>query len=73
VSAIFLIIFIQLQFYWTVLHPRHKLQYFRKANWDTAWIATATAIVHDEFVRAYADLPIVDDVPIIHKMNVRAI
>lgn len=42
----------------TVLHPRHKLQYFRDANWDDEWIATATGIIRDEFERAYADLPI---------------
>ncbi len=40
------------------MHPRHKLQYFRDANWDDEWIATATSIIRDEFERAYADLPI---------------
>ena len=35
----------------TVLHPRHKLQYFHNANWDDEWITTATDIVRDEFVR----------------------
>jgi len=43
-----------------ILHPRHKLQYFHNANWDDVWITTATAIVCDEFLRAYADLPIAD-------------
>ena len=47
-----------LRFYWTVLHPRHKLQYFRNANWSEEWIATATSIVREEFERAYADLMI---------------
>jgi len=40
------------------LHPRHKLQYFRDANWHDKWIATATGIIRDEFERVYADLPI---------------
>ncbi len=42
----------------TVLHPRHKLQYFHDANWDDEWITTATGIICDEFERAYTDLPI---------------
>jgi hypothetical protein len=47
-----------------VLHPRHKLQYFRDAEWETDWIDDATDIVCAEFERAYAALPvdeIVDD------------
>ncbi|KAF8886591.1 hypothetical protein BD779DRAFT_1420400, partial [Infundibulicybe gibba] len=24
-----------------ILHPRHKLEYFRKAGWEPAWIAAA--------------------------------
>ena len=56
----------------TVLHPRHKLQYFHDANWDDEWIATATSIIHDEFVGAYGDLA-VDEVDVIatNTMNVR--
>ena len=63
--------FIPLQFCLAVLHPRHKLQYFRNANWDDAWITTATTIVHDEFMRAYADLP-VDEPAVIYTKNVFA-
>jgi len=37
-----------------VLHPRHKLQYFKNAGWDEAWIETAHAIVREEFDRTYA-------------------
>ena len=33
------------------------------------WIITATAIVHDKFVRAYVDLP-VDEVIVVHMKNV---
>ena len=53
--------FIRLLLCLTVLHLRHKLCYFREAKWDDTWIATATTIVHNEFMRAYADLPITND------------
>jgi hypothetical protein len=36
-----------------VLHPRHKLSYFRQAGWPTEWIRTAEDIVHTEFKRSY--------------------
>jgi len=65
--------FFQSQLCWTVLHPWHKLQYFHDTNWDAAWITTVTAIVRNEFVHTYAELPIVDDVTVIHTMNVRPI
>ena len=61
--------FIQLLFCRIVLHPRHKLQYFCNANWDDKWIATATEIIHDEFVRGYADLPI-NEVDVVRQANV---
>ena len=53
--------FLRLLLCLTVLHPPHKLRYFRKAKWDDTWITTATMIVRDEFMRAYVDLPITDD------------
>ena len=65
----FSLIIYLLQFCRTVLHPRHKLQYFRDANWDEEWIATATGIVRDEFTRAYADLA-TNDVDIVTTTNV---
>jgi len=37
----------------TVLHPRHKLTYFKKVSWETEWINTAEEIVHEEFKRSY--------------------
>jgi hypothetical protein len=37
-----------------VLHPRHKLEYFKRAGWDNEWIATAREIVQTEFDRSYA-------------------
>ncbi|KAF8171479.1 hypothetical protein BJ912DRAFT_860531 [Pholiota molesta] len=36
-----------------VLHPRHKLDYFKRAGWDPVWIDTAQQIVRDEFERSY--------------------
>jgi hypothetical protein len=37
-----------------VLHPRHKLQYFKNAKWEQDWIDTAQQIVNDEYLRSYA-------------------
>jgi hypothetical protein len=42
----------------SVLHPRHKLQYFKKAGWEDSWIETACTIVCDEFDRTYAFMDI---------------
>ena len=41
-----------------VLHPRHKLQYFRHAGWDTGWIQTAREIVEAEYEQDYENLDI---------------
>jgi len=38
-----------------VLHPRHKLDYFKKAGWKEEWITAARQIVRDEFERSYAE------------------
>ena len=48
-----------------VLHPRHKLTYFRTAKWSDEWIKTAESLVRDEFERSYnytneSDIEIVD-------------
>ena len=37
-----------------VLHPRHKLAYFKNARWESDWIDTAEELVCDEFKRSYA-------------------
>jgi hypothetical protein len=37
-----------------VLHPCHKLEYFKRARWDDEWIVTAYKIVQTEFNHAYA-------------------
>jgi len=36
-----------------VLHPSHKLAYFKTASWDDEWIDAAEEIVRAEFERAY--------------------
>ena len=36
-----------------VLHPRHKLKYFRTTGWEEEWIETAHSIVREEFNRTY--------------------
>ena len=37
-----------------VLHPSHKLDYFKSAGWDDEWRETAVKIVRTEFERTYA-------------------
>ena len=49
---------IYLSIFAVVLHPSHKLEYFKKANWDDEWRETAVDIVRTEFERAYADIEV---------------
>ena len=52
---ILLFIYVQVfQVFFTVLHPRHKLQYFEKAGWEESWIKTSREIVCTEFDQTYA-------------------
>jgi hypothetical protein len=44
-----------------VLHPRHKLEYFKQNNWEDASIEAAYEIVQDEFDRSYWLLDIEGD------------
>ena len=44
-----------------VLHPCHKLEYFKQNGWDEALIETACSIVQDEFNRSYCSLDIKGD------------
>jgi len=37
-----------------VLHPRHKLTYFKSAGWQQEWIKTAEGLVWDEFTCVYS-------------------
>jgi len=36
-----------------VLHPHHKLQYFKTAGWQDDWIQTAKTLVHNKFECLY--------------------
>jgi len=36
-----------------VLHPQHKLEYFKNAGWEQEWIDEAEKIVRAEFERSY--------------------
>jgi len=45
----------------SVLHLRHKLEYFKKRNWEAAWIDTAHQIVRDEFDWSYSSLDVAGD------------
>ena len=37
-----------------VLHPQHKLKYFKHAGWESEWIDTAEALVHEKFAQSYS-------------------
>jgi hypothetical protein len=39
-----------------VLHPRHKLHYFKTAGWENEWIEWAEEIVRTEFNQSYGPL-----------------
>jgi hypothetical protein len=52
-----------LQVIYTVLHPRHKLHYFKKAGWEDAWIDSARDIVRAEFDLTYAFMDVDVEVP----------
>lgn len=40
-------------FYFTVLHPGLKLEYFRQHQWDEEWIDVAENLVREEYVINY--------------------
>ena len=61
VSIFFLLFIYVLQIFFTVLHPRHKLQYFEKAGWEDAWIKTSREIVRTEFDQTYAFMDVEDE------------
>ena len=44
-----------------VLHPRHKLKYFKAQKWDDSWIQTTRNIVRAEFERSYQSQDILGD------------
>ena len=53
--------FIFIQISTTVLHPRHKLQYFEKAGWEEDWSKTSREIVRTEFDQTYAFMDVEED------------
>jgi hypothetical protein len=44
-----------------VLHPRHKLSYFKSAGWTPEWIETAEELVRAVFQSSYVSHSVVDD------------
>lgn len=48
-------------FFYIVLHPCHKLSYFKTARWQEEWIETAEVLVRTEFNHSYLELEIIDD------------
>jgi hypothetical protein len=46
---------------YAVLHPRHKLAYFKNAGWEDEWIKTAERIIHEEYECSYAHRGNVED------------
>jgi hypothetical protein len=51
-----------------VLHPRHKLHYFKTAGWEAEWIKTAHNIVREEFDRTYAFMDFDDEAILINEV-----
>jgi hypothetical protein len=46
-----------------ILHPGMKTEYFKQQEWPDAWIATAEALVRDEYTSVYKKQPNVADMP----------
>ena len=44
--------------YFSVLHPRHKLSYFKNAGWEENWVKAARDIVRAEYDHTYAFMDI---------------
>jgi len=53
----------------SVLHPCHKLHYFKTAGWEDEWINTVHNIVHEEFDRTYAFMDFDDKVASMNKVR----
>lgn len=54
-----------------VLHPKFKLTYFNKENWESEWIDTARQLLREEWNKYYKptiDPSFLDDSPV--AMNV---
>ena len=49
----------------TVLHPCHKLTYFKNMGWNKEWITAAKDIVEAEFLRSYAVADVESPAPLV--------
>lgn len=65
--------FTDIVLYSTVLHPRHKLNYFLKAKWESEWINTAQELVQDEFRRNYKSIEVIKEVANKNNTNVQSV
>lgn len=45
----------------TVLHPHHKLKYFRRAGWKDDWILMVQKIIHKVFEHSYLEVEPVEE------------
>lgn len=70
VSAIYVLLLITSINKLTVLHPRHKLHYFKTAGWEDEWVETACNIVREEFDRTYAFMDLDDDLEVVSMKKV---
>ncbi|KAF8798676.1 hypothetical protein BYT27DRAFT_7320677 [Phlegmacium glaucopus] len=52
-----------------VLHPCHKLRYFKTAGWEDEWIKMAHNIVREEFDRTYAFMDLDDEIISMNKVR----
>ena len=39
-----------------ILHPSHKLQYFKNAEWEQEWVDIAVELVKNEFIENYSHI-----------------
>ncbi|KIK14984.1 hypothetical protein PISMIDRAFT_16866 [Pisolithus microcarpus 441] len=46
-----------------VLHPHHKLEYFRHVKWEADWIKTASDLVHNTYETSYATCEVHESPP----------
>lgn len=47
--------------HYVVLHPRHKLEYFKTAAWEDDWMEIAESLVRNEFECLYSSLQVSDE------------
>ncbi|KAH7903431.1 hypothetical protein BJ138DRAFT_1020640 [Hygrophoropsis aurantiaca] len=46
-----------------ILHPSHKLEYFKQAGWEDHWVQTAETMVRDQYKNSYESFPGARDAP----------